>query len=311
MDQDDFIIHVYCRVCQAYDQVVSQLPHRLRRGGVEPGLSDCEVITMEVCGELWKMNTDKDLFAHFKTHYQSWFPQLRERSRFVRQAAALWQVKAHIQRVLVLQSGALEDAVQSIDTLPVSVCANARRFVDRCFKGQADSGYCAAKKLYFYGFKLGLRIARCGLITHYELLGARAHDVTYLETLVEGLDAPPQHDLLVPADKGFIDKARAALLKQRRGITIVTPPRRGEQRKMQTEHSKALLAACSRWRKLIETVNAHLTERFAVNRIRVHDLWHFQHRLIRKILAHTLAVCLNLQLGRKPLDLDGLLGRSK
>jgi hypothetical protein len=39
----------------------------------------------------------------------------------------------------------------------------------------------------------------------------------------------------------------------------------------------------------------------------VRDLWHLQHRIIRKILAHTLAVVFNLQLGRQPLDFDGLL----
>ncbi len=50
-----------------------------------------------------------------------------------------------------------------------------------------------------------------------------------------------------------------------------------------------------------------LTDRFGVVQLRVRDLWHFQHRLIRKILAHTVGVFLNLQLGRKPLDLDGLL----
>jgi hypothetical protein len=65
--------------------------------------------------------------------------------------------------------------------------------------------------------------------------------------------------------------------------------------------------ACARWRKLVETVGAHLTERFGVHRIHVHDLWHFQHRLIRKVLAHTVAVFLNLKLGRQPLDLDGLV----
>jgi hypothetical protein len=42
-------------------------------------------------------------------------------------------------------------------------------------------------------------------------------------------------------------------------------------------------------------------------RARVRDLWHFQSRLIRKVLACTIGVCLNLQLGRQPLDLDGLL----
>jgi hypothetical protein len=56
-----------------------------------------------------------------------------------------------------------------------------------------------------------------------------------------------------------------------------------------------------------ETVGAHLTERFAIARIRVHDLWHFHHRGIRKILAHTVGVFLNLQLRRPPLDLDGLV----
>ena len=106
-----------------------------------------------------------------------------------------------------------------------------------------------------------------------------------------------------PADKGFIDALRQALLAERHDVLVITPPRKG----MQTPHSRRLLRACARVRKRIETVGAHLTERFAIARIRVHDLWHFQHRLIRKVLAHTVGVFLNLQLGRAPLDLDGLL----
>jgi len=58
-------------------------------------------------------------------------------------------------------------------------------------------------------------------------------------------------------------------------------------------------------RKVIETVGSHLTERFQITKIRVHDLRHFQPRLIKKILAHRTIVYLNLQLNRKPLDLDG------
>jgi hypothetical protein len=37
----------------------------------------------------------------------------------------------------------------------------------------------------------------------------------------------------------------------------------------------------------------------------VHNLWHFQHRLIRKVLAHTVGVFLNLQLGRRCISLSG------
>jgi hypothetical protein len=68
-----------------------------------------------------------------------------------------------------------------------------------------------------------------------------------------------------------------------------------------------LLKACRRIRKRVETVGSQLTERFAVARIRVRDLWHFQQRLIRKVLAHTVVVFLNLQFGRAPLDLDDLV----
>ena len=107
----------------------------------------------------------------------------------------------------------------------------------------------------------------------------------------------------VPADKGCIDQFRQALLQERHSIVLVTPPRKG----MDTPQNPVLLKACKRLRKFVETVGSHLTERFAIARIRVHDLWHFQHRLIRKVLAHTLGVFLNLQLGRAPLDLDGLV----
>ncbi|HEV8717692.1 MAG TPA: hypothetical protein VGX03_33320 [Candidatus Binatia bacterium] len=76
---------------------------------------------------------------------------------------------------------------------------------------------------------------------------------------------------------------------------------------MTTPHSPTLLKLGARVRKGDETVGSHLTARFAVARLRVHDLWHFQHRLIRKVLAHTVGVFVNLHLGRPPLDLDGLV----
>ena len=135
------------------------------------------------------------------------------------------------------------------------------------------------------------------MIISFLLLPARPHDIRLLDDLVEGFAG------LVPADKGFIDAFRQGLLAARHGVLIVTPPRKG----MSTPHPPTLLRLCAWLRKGVETVGAHLTERFAVARIRVHDLWHFHHRLIRKVLAHTVGVFVNLQLGRPPLDLDGLV----
>lgn len=296
MDRDTFIIYVYCLVVESYNEITKQRP--LRHGGFEPELTDAEVITMEICGEYFKQSTDKDLLAYFHSHYRHFFPKLTDRSLFVRQAANLWQAKAAIQRRLVSHSGQAADPVQPIDTLPLPVCGYTRAPRDRCFKPEADYGHCAAKKLEYYGFKLGLRISRIGMITHDPLLAARPHDINYLETLVEGFCG------IVPADKGFIDAFRQQQLAQRHGITVITPTR---ARMQPPPHAPALLVMSKRWRKLVETVGSHLTERFAIARIRVHDLWHYQHRLMRKVLAHTMGVLLNLQLHRQPLDLDGLL----
>jgi len=105
------------------------------------------------------------------------------------------------------------------------------------------------------------------------------------------------------ADKGFIDQYQQTILAQYQGIHVVTPPRA----RMTLTQPLCLVRACARWRKIVETVGSQLTEHFAVARIRVRDLWHFRSRLIRKVLAHTIGVCLNLQLGRQPLDLDGIL----
>src|SRR5918999_5626456 len=144
MDRDDFIITIYCLVCALYQMIKSQ--HKIRRGGFAPSLTDEEVITMEICGEYFKLNTDQDIFEYFCAHYQDYFPRLVDRSLFVRQAANLWQVKAAIQRHLTIISGQAHDPVQVIDTLPLPVCGYTRAPRERCFKLQADYGHCAAKK---------------------------------------------------------------------------------------------------------------------------------------------------------------------
>lgn len=294
MDRYDFIISVYCLVCQYYRVIKERYP--IRRGGVAPALSDEEVITIEICGEYFKMNQDRDIFAYFQAHYQADFPELRDRTLFVRQAANLWQVKAAIQQLLVIDSGQGADPVQAIDTLPLPICVYTRAPRERCFKPFADYGHCAAKKMDYYGFKLGLRIARSGMITYYPLLPARPHDIQFLDELVENFSG------VVPADKGFIDALRHALLEERQGVTVIAPVRKN----MTETHPLQVRRLCARWRKRVETVGSQLAERFAIDRIRVRDIWHFQHRVIRKVLAHTVGVFLNLQLGRRPLDFDGL-----
>ncbi len=156
---------------------------------------------------------------------------------------------------------------------------------------------CAAEEMRCCGFKSGLRISRLGMITHYPSLPARPHDIQSIDTLLEGFQGTS------PADKGFIDAHRHSLLTERYKILVVTPKRKN----MKTNLPDPFLQFCKRIRKHIKTAVSHLTRRFKTGQIRAHDLWHFQHRLIRKILAHTVCVFFNLACNRPPLDLDGLI----
>lgn len=92
-------------------------------------------------------------------------------------------------------------------------------------------------------------------------------------------------------------------LAAKRAVELITPLRKN----MKAQLPVQLRRIAQRWRKRIETVGSHLTERFHLHSIRAHDLWHYQNCLIRKVLAHTVCVFINLLLGRPPLGLDDLI----
>jgi hypothetical protein len=293
MERDIFIISVYCLVVEIMQKIENS--YKFRRTGFPPKLTDAEVITIEICGEFFKLREDTEIYHYFKRHYLDFFPNLPDRTTFVRQAANLWQAKLLCQRILAATSGAASDAVQSIDTLPLPVCTyrrGGRR--DKRFATLADYGHCAAKKMDYYGFKLGLRIPRTGMITHFPLLNARAHDVNHLGTLIEGFSGT------VPADKGFLDEYQAQLWLDTQQTQVVTPVKSNME---SSPEQVKLVRKTKYWRKLVETVGSQLVERFQIAKIKVKDLWHYQNRIFRKILSHTVGVFLNLQSGNKVLQL--------
>lgn len=293
MERDIFIISVYSLVVEIM-QIIEKT-YQLRTKGFPPKLTDAEVITIEICGEFFKLHEDTEIYNYFKRHYLDYFPNLPKRTTFVRQSANLWQVKQVCQSWLVRMSDQQNDQIQAIDTIPLPVCTYTRGgFRDKRFPTLADFGHCAAKKMDYYGFKLGLRISRLGMITHFPLLSARPHDVQHLGSLIEGFVG------IVPADKGFIDEFQQQLWAEKQQTEVITPKRQNMER---PPAEVKLVKKTKYWRKLVETVGSQLSERFQISKIKVKDLWHYQNRIFRKILSHTVGLYLNLQVGNKPLQL--------
>ena len=86
-------------------------------------------------------------------------------------------------------------------------------------------------------------------------------------------------------------------------IDLQTPVRSN----MADDRPQPFVRSLMKVRRLVETVIGQLTEQFHIEKIRARDIWHLTNRFVRKLLSHTMGVFLNRQLGREPLQFEGLL----
>ena len=290
MQEEDFIICVYCGVLELLPAI------KLRQRGFAPKLTDAELITMEIVGEHLGHDTDSKIWRYFKNHWHSWFPNLGSRTTFVKQSTNLWAVKQKIQNKLATKMGAIVDSIHIVDGFPMPVCEFARANRDKCFKGEANYGYCASKKQNYYGFEGYIMINFDGVIANYTFAPANVDEREVLPELADVIKG------LLIGDKGFIDaKKKEALAEQH--IDLQTPFRKN----MKDTRPKSFVQQLVKTRRLVETVIGQLTERYHIEHIRVRDSLHFANRFIRKILSHTFAAFLNRILGKPTLHLQDLV----
>ena len=63
----------------------------------------------------------------------------------------------------------------------------------------------------------------------------------------------------------------------------------------------------TRTRRLVETVIGQLTAQFHFEKIRARDVWYLTSWIARKVLAYTLGIFMNRQIGRSDLQFEGLI----
>lgn len=180
----------------------------IRSKGFAPTLSDSEVLTMEIVAEYQGIDTDQAIWQYFRRHWLAWFPGLRSRCAFVRQADLLWQDKAMLQHHLATRLGALNEPVHLVDGIPIPLCGFSRAPSCRSFKGVAAYGYCAAKKQTYYGFHGHLLISATGVITQFSLSPANGSEREALWEMVHSI-----HGLLV-GDQGYLSTPLQHELRQ-------------------------------------------------------------------------------------------------
>ena len=235
------------------------------------------------------------LFRFFRLHHRRESPALARLSRttFARQAANLWAVKRLIQQRLA-RGLAEGDPVWLVDSLPIDACQFARATFCRRFRGEADYGYDHLRKRTYYGFRLHLRTTRLGVVLAYELAPARLADAA----VVPALNPPPGSTGV--GDRHYRDPP----LRQRLAAAGVALKAPDYHKSKDPDRAGSAKLASVRYR--IETVGGQLTERFGIKRTWARDLWHLCHRLIRKILSHTVLMRLTARAKLPPLSFDRL-----
>jgi len=285
----DYIVNVFVMVddfCKIYC-----LERKLRARGPLPKLADSEAITMEIVGEYLGFDTDEGIYNYFARHWRFLFPNLPDRSNFVRQCANLWNVK---QRFFEYLSHSKDKYLQIVDSVPIEVCKFVRARFTKQFKQTAAYGKWFGQT--FLGYRFHFKITDYGMIRNFILAPANEHDINYAESLLAD-----DHGGWVLADKGYRSKDLHDKLWKQRQMYFHTSVRRID--KKTSPLPKKTIRTLSGKRRLIETVAGQLEQRFNIKTTFARDLWHLINRIIRKILSHTVCVLLNIKMNIDPLKL--------
>jgi hypothetical protein len=284
-DFDDFCTWMYVLI----DDLWQQIEPLFGRPGPKSACSDSELMTMAIVGECRGWDLETNLINEWQA-YRHLFPHLPERSRFNRRRRNL-MLAINLLRQMVLRGlDVAQDRQCVIDSLPVSVVQfHLVPTASREWAAHgATFGKVPTKKMTIYGYKLHLLITLGGVILDFALAPANEADGRV------GFDLLDAHtNLTTIGDKGYINAAEAHDLQQRRGIHLLTLPRRNQKDQVSPTIRRRLNQA----RQIIETVNDQLTEQFHLEVNHAHSFWGLCARLYTKLAAHTLCIYLNRLLG--------------
>jgi hypothetical protein len=294
LDLDTFLTALYTVVDDLYRERLAKL---LRRPGPEPELSDSEVLTLGVCAEWGGWDSERAFWRFVRKRLAHLFPRAIDQSGFNRRRRALYPALTRIQAAIAERLGVTLERERILDTKPVPVMV-LKRHDDRglVFDGEAAVGWCQAKRLYYYGFKLALSMTLDGVVVRYELVPANTDD---REAAAEVFEPGCRYW----ADKGFAGKAYRQEWLEFDGVEVRAEPNRDSREGW----PRQLRRLARRVRQTIEVVNAQLVEQFGIERTRAKTLSGLVTRVQAKLTAHTFGTYLNALSGRPTLALKDLV----
>jgi hypothetical protein len=252
MNWEEQLIHVYCHVCDLYQRELWPYCERFSNNA-HPDFTDEEVITIYLFGIIEKRFEVAQIHKHTQDHLSHWFPKLPSYGGYIQRLNKLSAVFPPLLNAFapVWTGGSKAGLAFLLDSMPIILARGSRRFQAKVAREVADCGYCASKKLAYYGLKVHvLGIRQAGTLPHpdyLELTSARPHDLTVLDGITPYL----RHGELY-ADKAYVSELLEAILASQE-LLLLTPTKKAKGQEKLSMFEQLWSTAVSRVRQPIES----------------------------------------------------------
>ena len=254
---EDFILTAYVIIDELYRRFAPP-EVAARRHVLDARLSDSEIITISICGELAGIDSENAWYSFIKRNYRHLFPNLCSRSRFNRTRRALLQTTELLRRKLPCVFPIPDSRYFVVDSFPLAVCKFGRARYCRSFRGYgADYGKCPSKKETYFVYKV--------------------------HALVEGMEG-----LVILGDKGYVGETLAQDLASR-GNCLMALKRSNSK----TNWPREVRQVIFKQRRRVETVFSQLSGQLNAERVLARSFQGLYTRISNKILAYNLCLALN------------------
>ena len=136
----DVFTNIFVIIDDIYNEIIP-IGIRNKRNIKDSKLSDNEIITIRIVGELLTIDSEKSFFSLLKREYKELFPRLGDRTKR-NLHLVISKIRGYISEFMQLYS----NNIRVIDSMPIPVCEFGRARFIKCFKGEASYGRCASKK---------------------------------------------------------------------------------------------------------------------------------------------------------------------
>ncbi len=243
IDFESLIITVFVLVDDWYQTEGKTL--KALSPGAKPEMSDSEIITLALVMDYLPFPGETQFIGFIRANYGEWFPNLLTQSQFNRRLRRLGQMLETLRRRWVQQLGAENATSFVIELKPIPVLGYRRSKKHSDFYGSADYGYCAARKMKYFGYKLVMLSTLKGLPIAYELVAANTDERQAVEGVLETVC-----NCDIYGDKGFVGQDWQEEITSSTGNRIWTIHRDNQHH----QNSSCLRRLISRVRQRIEGV---------------------------------------------------------